>query len=77
MTGRTRILVVDDDAQVRTLLRNVLEMEGYAVSEAASGEQMFSLLEKEPVYLITLDLNLAARMVWRWRARSAPSAMCR
>lgn len=59
MTGRTRILVVDDDAQVRALLRNVLEMEGYGVSEAASGEQMFSLLEKEPVDLITLDLNLA------------------
>ena len=46
--GDRHILVVDDDAQIRTLLRNLLEMEGYTVSEAASGEQMFSLLENEP-----------------------------
>ena len=54
-----RILVVDDEAQVRTLLRNLLEVEGYAVSEAASGHQMHSLLETQPVSLVTLDLNLA------------------
>lgn len=54
-----RILVVDDEAQVRTLLRNLLEVEGYAVSEAASGHQMRSLLETQPVSLVTLDLNLA------------------
>ncbi len=58
MLGHSRILVVDDDVQVRTLLRNLLEMEGYIVSEAANGEQMRMLLEKEPVSLVTLDLNL-------------------
>jgi two-component system OmpR family response regulator len=51
-------LVVDDDPQIRALLRHLLEMEGYAVSEAANGEQMNLLLEKEPIRLITLDLNL-------------------
>jgi DNA-binding response OmpR family regulator len=54
-----RILVVDDDPQVRTLLRNLLEIEGYAVSEAASGQQMRSLFETQPIRLVTLDLNLA------------------
>ncbi len=52
------ILVVDDDAQVRTLLRTLLEMEGYTVSEARNADQMHVLLEKEPVNLVTLDLNL-------------------
>ncbi|MBO0733978.1 MAG: response regulator [Methylocapsa sp.] len=54
-----RILVVDDDAPIRALLRDLLEGEGYAVREAATGQQMLSLLEKEPISLITLDLNLA------------------
>ncbi len=57
--GDRHILLVDDDAQIRTLLRSLLEMEGYTVSEAASGQQMFSLLENGPISLITLDLNLA------------------
>jgi DNA-binding response OmpR family regulator len=54
-----RILVVDDDPQVRTLLQNLLENEGYAVSDAASGEQMRSVLATQPIRLVTLDLNLA------------------
>ncbi len=54
-----QILVVDDDPGVRALLRGMLEMEGYAVSEAASGEQMCTALGNERVRLITLDLNLA------------------
>jgi two-component system, OmpR family, response regulator len=55
----THILVVDDDAQIRAVLRNLFEIEGYAVSEAMSGEEMFGMLETEPVNLVTLDLNLA------------------
>ena len=51
--------MVDDDAQVRTLLRNLLETEGYAVSEAANGQEMRSIIETQPTNLITLDLKLA------------------
>jgi DNA-binding response OmpR family regulator len=60
MTGAAsrRILVVDDEPQVGTLLRNFFEKEGYAVSTAASGAELRSCLEKEPVSLVTLDLNL-------------------
>jgi two-component system OmpR family response regulator len=54
-----RIIVVDDDAQVRTLLRNLLETEGYVVSEAANGGEMRSLLATQSASLITLDLKLA------------------
>jgi len=56
----THILVVDDDAQIRAVLRNLFEIEGYVVTEAATGAEMFALLETNPISLITLDLNLAA-----------------
>lgn len=59
MTGAARILVVEDEPQLRTLLRNMLELEGYAVSEAATGKQMLTVLENSRVSLVTLDLNLA------------------
>lgn len=52
------ILVVDDEAEVRTLLRAALEPEGYAVSEAENGARLMQLLETKPVDLITLDLRL-------------------
>jgi two-component system, OmpR family, response regulator len=59
LAAPARIIVVDDDAQVRTLLRNLLETEGYVVSEAMNGREMRSLLETQSASLITLDLKLA------------------
>ncbi|MGI9404099.1 MAG: response regulator [Hyphomicrobium sp.] len=61
MTGSApiHILVVDDEAEVRTLLRAGLEPEGYAVSEAKDGAELMAALEKSTVDLITLDLRLA------------------
>lgn len=53
-----QILVVDDDPEVRLLLRRCLERESYAVSEAATGEELFAQLENGGVDLITLDLAL-------------------
>jgi two-component system, OmpR family, response regulator len=52
------ILVVDDEAKVRTLLRRCLEGEGFTVSEAKDGAEARGCLERSPVTLITLDLNL-------------------
>lgn len=54
----TRILVVDDDPEVRLLLRRCLERESYAVLEAATGEEMFARLDGGGIDLITLDLAL-------------------
>jgi DNA-binding response OmpR family regulator len=53
-----RILVVDDEPEVRTLLRECFEMEGWAVSEAADGRALAAALASEPVDLVTLDLKL-------------------
>lgn len=55
--AQEHILVVDDDAQVRRLLRRCLEDEGFRVTEA-SGPAEVELALREPVDLITLDLNL-------------------
>jgi DNA-binding response OmpR family regulator len=55
---RVEILVVDDEAEVRALLREYFELEGYNVSEAKDGAEMRGHLEKHPVTLITLDVNL-------------------
>ncbi|OYX09818.1 MAG: DNA-binding response regulator [Rhizobiales bacterium 32-66-8] len=51
------ILIVDDDAPVRRLLRRCLEDEGYRVSEAMDQPGVDRILA-DGVDLITLDLNL-------------------
>jgi DNA-binding response OmpR family regulator len=53
------ILVVDDEAEVRTLLRAGLEPEGYTVLEAENGAALMSQLDAHPVDLITLDVRLS------------------
>ena len=52
------IVVVDDDLKVRTLLRRCLEGEGFSVTEAKDGRELLACLDRQPVHLITLDLNL-------------------
>ena len=52
------IVVVDDDPKVRTLLRRCLEGEGFSVSEAKDRQEFEACLDRRPVSLITLDLNL-------------------
>lgn len=56
--ANARILVVDDDPEVRLLLRRCLERESYAVYEAQNGEELFAQLESDQINLITLDLAL-------------------
>lgn len=53
------ILVVDDDAQIRRMLRRCLEDEGYQVSESGDGDNIEALV-RGGVDLVTLDLNLGS-----------------
>ena len=53
-----RILVVDDDARLRTLLQRFLEDDGYIVRTAHDGSQMDKLMQRELFSLIVLDLML-------------------
>ena len=52
------ILVVDDDAEIRTLLGTYLQKNGYRTSIAADGDSMWKVLERNAVDLIVLDLML-------------------
>jgi two-component system, OmpR family, response regulator len=54
----TEILVVDDDPEVRHLLRTCFEREGYVVSEAWDAVGARTVLERGGVGLVTLDLTL-------------------
>ncbi len=56
--GVQRILVVDDDPKIRSLLRTCFESDGFAVEEAEDSASVDAALEASPVDLITLDLNL-------------------
>lgn len=50
------ILVVDDDAQVREMLRQMLEDAGFEVTEAPDGKVAVSLYRKSPSDLVITDL---------------------
>jgi two-component system phosphate regulon response regulator OmpR len=53
-----KILVVDDDARLRSLLERYLSDQGYHVRSVANSEQMDRLLARENFHLMVLDLML-------------------
>jgi two-component system KDP operon response regulator KdpE len=53
-----RILVVDDDPQVRRWIQDVLESEGLEVETAAEGRRALDLAGRRPPALVVLDLTL-------------------
>ncbi len=63
------ILVVEDDADIRTALALLLRSTGYAVSTAADGAQaMDQMREAGPPALILLDLMMPVMDGWQLRA---------
>jgi len=50
-----KILVVDDEEDIRMLLERLLENEGYDVSLAGEGKEALAILKKEKVDLALLD----------------------
>lgn len=53
-----KILIADDEAEIRDVLHLYLEKEGYEVCEAADGAQAMELLKKEPIDLAILDIMM-------------------
>ena len=60
----SNILVVDDDPDIRLLLRYELSPHGHQVSEAGDGEQALAALESEPLDLVLLDMMMPVLDGW-------------
>ncbi|WP_437744671.1 response regulator [Sorangium sp. So ce1504] len=64
-----RILVVEDDLDIRSILTQLLAFEGYDVEEAADGAEALALLRRDaPPALILLDLMMPVMDGWQLRA---------
>jgi len=68
----TRILIADDHEANRVMLRALLEGNGFAVSEAANGEEAMVVAHREPPDAIISDLMMPVvdgyTLLRRWRA---------
>ncbi len=53
------ILVVDDEPQIRRVLRSTLSARGYVITEAKTGEEAVEWVRREPPDLVLLDVNMA------------------
>ena len=53
-----RILVVDDEKNIRTLFRDELEEEGYAIESAGSGREALENIAESVPDLVLLDIRM-------------------
>lgn len=61
MPGPAKILIVEDDAHIRRLLRATMHRAGHAVAEAADARAALSLLDIDKPDVVLLDLGLPDR----------------
>jgi CheY-like chemotaxis protein len=62
------ILVVDDDADCREMLVDLLSNEGYMVVSAENGRQALDYLSGSTAAMIILDLMMPVMSGWEFRA---------
>ncbi len=55
---KIKILIIDDEKNIRLTLRDILEDDGHLVLEAGSGEDGLNLLQNENVDMVLLDVRL-------------------
>jgi DNA-binding response OmpR family regulator len=62
---RARILVVDDDADIRTLLVELFERSDYEVTEASNGRSALRSMYQTPPDLVILDVSMPELDGWQ------------
>ncbi len=55
------ILVVDDDKDVREVLRDFFKIEGFEVYEAYDGEKALQMIQERPFDVVLTDIRMPAR----------------
>jgi CheY-like chemotaxis protein len=58
MMNQKRILVVDDEKQIRDMYSQAFTRVGYEVTTAGSAEETLEILRRTPFWVLFLDLNL-------------------
>jgi two-component system CheB/CheR fusion protein len=73
-----RVLIVEDNADVRSMLHTLLELEGHDVQEAADGAQGLETLAREPFDVALIDIGLPGLDGYELarRARSSSGPHC-
>jgi len=54
----TKVLIVDDDEEIRALLQDMLKEEGFHVGTARDGQEALDLLQRESGWVILLDIMM-------------------
>jgi len=67
--NRGKIMIVDDDSEIRRALRIALVAHGYEVAEARSGEEALATIQEAGPELVLLDLKLPG-IGWTYRSSS-------
>jgi CheY-like chemotaxis protein len=70
VSGSACVLVVDDDADIRDSIGDILELRGYSVERAANGREALERLRSGPLpCVILLDLMMPVLNGWEFRAQ--------
>lgn len=64
MTRRLDVLIVEDDDEVREILRELLVLEGYSVAVAVDGREALDRVAQELPMVILTDLNMPSVDGW-------------
>lgn len=56
--SKASVAVLDDDENLRFVVKSYLESDGYSVFDASNGKNFFSIIENHKIDLILLDLGL-------------------
>lgn len=71
MSNRS-ILIVEDEREIREVLQQALEFEGYTTLAASNGAEAMDALDKETPALILLDLMMPVMDGWEFLERRKP-----